>query len=1120
MKLISFKSIQTRLIYWFLILSLVPLLIALGITYFQRAQAIESSTFEKLTAIRDLKVQQLSRWLDEGSGDLMTIAGDFEIQGLEYIFQKESKSSDDIVKLSAARDMLDRYLINYSIYSEIFIIDAKTGLIAISTNRASEGENKLSNSYFSTPLETGEMYIKDIYNSSSMNKTAMTISLPLNCLEHGTHIIGILVARIDLEGSLYRLLNDRVGLGTTGETLIVNKDGVALNELRWYDYAPLNLQISAEPAINAAHGETGITETPDYRGKNVLAAYTYIPETGWGFVCKQDMHELRAPIRRMIWNFMILFVISGLIIVPIAIYISKTISKPVIEMERVSRKISTGDFSERITITSGDELGSLAKGFNMMLDATSSRIEIQQGVSDISETMIGQSSVQDFGRALLKQLMNLSGANMSTFYIRNEAVGLFEHFVSVGANEELLKPFNTENPESEFGNALSGESIYYLRNIPENTIFKFRTTAGDVIPREIITIPVRVDGQVLALISLVNIQKFSDECFEILQRSWSSINTSYSNLSAGERTRALAEQLSRTNQQLESQSEELQEQAEELQQQTEELQEQNLELEAQRDQIEVTTRLKSEFLSNMSHELRTPLNSILALSSVLIMRARGKLDDEEISYLDIVERNGRQLLVLINDILDLSKIEAGKMDVACREASLLSILTAIVESQELIADKKGISIGLEAPDDLPPIETDETKLHHVLINIIGNAVKFTTKGNVEISITHDPQNAYIRISDSGIGIPEESIETIFDEFRQVDGSSSREYEGTGLGLAIANKMISLLGGTIQVESELGVGSVFTVSVPLFCHKKLHNSTSLSRQESGKVSPAITDHAQEISANITRRILLVEDNEASIIQVKIALEKGGFSVDLATGGKQALDYLKTKVPDAIILDLMMPELDGFDVLEWIRKLETHSGIPVLVLSAKDLQHKDMEKLQQYNVSQILQKGDISQKELLSKVNQMLGIIPTTQTEEPREKKERTPKKAGKRSPVSDPPGILVVEDNRDNLTVINAILKDKFRVWNAFDGEEGYRMAKNHIPDLILLDISLPGMDGITVVQNLKKNPSTSDIPVIAVSARAMKEDIETFLKSGFHDYVSKPVDVDELLGKIKVWVNN
>jgi signal transduction histidine kinase/CheY-like chemotaxis protein/HAMP domain-containing protein len=1110
MKRISFRSIRTRLIYGFLLLSLVPLLIALVITYFQRVQVIESRTFDKLTAIRELKVQQLTRWLDERNGDLMTIAGDYEVRGLEYIFEKESKSSDDIAKLSAARDLMYRNLFYYSAYSEIFIVDANTGLIAISTNRASEGINKSSDAYFSTPLETGEMYIKDIYNSPSTNKTAMTLSLPLYCLDHGIHVIGILVARIDLDGSLYKLLHDRVGLGTTGETLIVNKDVVALNELRWYDDAPLNLQISAEPARNAAQGKTGITVTPDYRGEDVLAAYTYIPETGWGFVCKQDMHELRSPIRRMIWNFMILFVISGLIIVLIAIYISKSISKPVIEMERVSRKISAGDFSERIEIISSDELGNLARGFNVMLDATSSRMKIQQGVADISETMIGQSSLQDFGKALLKQLMKFSGASMSTFYILNEAVGLFEHFVSVGANEELLKAFNAENPEGEFGNALSGESIYYLRNIPENTIFKFRTTAGDVIPREIITIPVRVDGKVLALISLVNIQKFSDECFEILQQSWSSINTSYSNLTAGEKTRALAEQLSRTNQQLESQSEELQAQAEELQQQTEELQEQNLELEAQREQVESSSRLKSEFLSNMSHELRTPLNSILALSRVLIMRVPGKLDAEEINYLGIVERNGKQLLALINDILDLSKIEAGKMDVACREVSLLSILSVIVEGQEIIADKKGISIEMEAPDDLPPIETDEIKLHHALINIIGNAVKFTDKGKVEISVTHDSQNAYIRITDSGIGIPEESIDSIFDEFRQVDGSSSREYEGTGLGLAIARKMIKVLGGSIHVESELDVGSVFTVSLPLFCGKELSTSESRNPHYSESKSSAITD----------QRILLVEDNEVSIIQVKMVLESEGFLVDVATGGKQALDYLITTVPDAIILDLMMPELDGFDVLDRIRNLETHRHIPVLVLSAKDLQRKDMERLQYNNVNQILQKGDISKKELLSKVNSMLGISAPSQAEKAREKREITPEKAGKRPVTSKLPGILVVEDNRDNMTVINAILKDNFRVWNAFNGEDGYHMAKDHIPDMILLDMSLPGMDGLSVVQYLKKNPSTSEIPVIAVSARAMKADIEAFLKGGCNDCVTKPIDVDELLGKIKKWVNN
>jgi len=1113
MKQLSFKSIRTRIIFWFLILSMAPILLATGIFISKQVHIIESGTFDKLSAIRDLKVGRLNGWLSERAGDMNTIASEKELEDLVYIIQKDSYDQTDAGILSNSRRILNQYLNNYASYSELSILNPLSGKIMASTTQYMQGEDRSTEEYFTAPMQSQQLSINDIHFSNALSKYTMEYSIPIFSSEKADDMIaGILVARIDLNNSLFRLLLDRTGLGKTGETLIVNEDELVLSELRWHFNAPLNLKITAEPALRASQGKAGIVNATDYRGEEILAAYSFIPETGWGFVCKQDMRELRAPIRNMIWEFSILLLLSLIIIIIFAIYISRSITNPMLEMERVSRKLATGDFSEKLTIPSSDEIGSLARGYNSMMDAISSKINIRNGVVKISERMIEQSSIQDFGPALLRQLMDATGASMSTFYILNEVTGLFEHFASVGANEDLLKPFKAENLFGEFGNALSKKSIYYLRDIPENTIFKYLTTAGDAIPREIITIPIQVENAVIALISLVNIHKFSEDSFDIIKLSMNGLESAYSNLMASERTRVLSEHLSRINQQIETQAEELQQQSEELQQQTEELTEQNLLLESQRDKVETVNQLKSEFLSNMSHELRTPLNSILALSTVL-RRSKSKMDDEEKNYLKIIERNGKQLLALINDILDLSKIEAGKMDVECKEVSLLSILAVIVESQEPIADKKGISVSLEAPEDLPLIETDELKLHHVLINIVGNAVKFTKEGKVEISVTHDSQNAYIRISDSGIGIPEESIETIFEEFKQVDGSSSREYGGTGLGLTIANKMIRVLGGSIQIESELEVGSVFTVILPLFCKKRIDNPELPNPRVSGKKDPANTDHSSETGSSRGKRILLVDDNEASVIQVKTILISEGFIVDLASGGNQALDYLKTTVPDGIILDLMMPETDGFEVLERIGNMEPQRHIPVMVLSAKDLQREDLRRLRDHHVHQILQKGDVSKDEMLSKVNVMLGINIKFRRAKPGKKKQ-VPKKAGKRFSISGLPGILVVEDNPDNMTVLNAILKDKYRVWNAINGEAGVAMARDRIPDLILLDMSLPGLDGLEVMQILKKNPETRDIPVIAVSASALKEDIESFLKAGCNDHISKPVDMDDLLGKI------
>ena len=1103
MYIFKFKKISTRIIYWFLLLSLIPLLTALVITYFQRKQVIEANAFNKLIAIKDLKVQQLNYWLGERSGDLKVIAGDFEIQELELIFEKNKKSEQYKEKIKIARELFLRVLKNYKDYEEVFFVNSKTGVVEISTNPLLEQTNVSRDAFFTGPLKSGNLFINDISYSKSTNKVEMTFSSPVYGRTQNTKIIGVIVVRINLEKSLYAILRNRVGLGETGETLLVNQEGFALNELRWFENAPLNLKITAQPAVRAARGETGIINAKDYNDTEVLAAYAFIPKTKWGFVAKQNMKELNIPIYNMIWNYVLLFIISGIVIILIAILISKTFSKPIVEMNSIAKKIGQGDYSIRNIIASEDELGSLANEFNNMAATIASKMKILKGIGSISETMIGKSNLEQFGNSLLKRLMKITNANMSTFYVLNEVNAKYEPYASIGANPEMLKPFRTDKPEGEFGNALSTKKIFHLKNIPEDTIFKFKTIIGEAIPKEIITIPIIVENHVVALISLVHIVGFGDECSEILKQSWVNINMSYSNLLAGERTRIFAEQLTLTNQQLESQSEELQEQSEELQNQTEELQrtseelqEQNLELEAQRNQVEIANKLKSEFLSNMSHELRTPLNSIMALSRVLQIETKQKLNEEETGYLEIMERNGKRLLLLINDILDLSKIEAGKMEIIPEVFSLKMSLQVVSENMQSLSDEKGLSLNLTVPEDIPKIQSDESRLHQVLTNIIGNAIKFTEKGGVNISAQYDEKYVFIDVEDTGIGISVEALPFIFDEFRQVDGSSSRDYEGTGLGLAIANKMVHILGGHIKVKSKIGEGSKFTISIPIKWHEK---NLSEIIKKLPDATPNVPSGNTSKESSIPR-ILLVEDNPEAIIQVKMVLEKENYMVDVANGGKEALEYIKHTIPNGIILDLMMPEIDGFEVLENIRGTKRTRNIPVLILTAKDLTKKDLDKLSANNIQQLIHKGDIDIDGLIRKVNIMMGKKLVEKGTTTTEKKEL--------------PKVLIIEDNEDNLITIKAILKDKYSLFDAKDGESGLAAIETVHPDIILLDMSLPKTDGLTILTILKSNPNMKNIPIVAVTAQAMLGDREKFFGEGCDGYVSKPIDREKLMEEI------
>jgi HAMP domain-containing protein len=370
----QFKSVKSRLVFLFSMVALIPLVIVSVLVYWQRAHSIKSRQFTKLVAIRDLKVEQVNAWLDERMGDIRMVAEDYEIRLAASAFYHQTADRLNRGEIQDARELLKRYVRNYNSFYDIFIIDAGSGKFVISSRPYMEGNHRGEDAYFTGPLRTKQSYIKDIYYSKTIKGPSMTFSCPIFSLSAADEIAGVAVARINLERSLYDLLLQRTGLGKTGETLIVNKDGIALNELRWYDGAPLNLKITAKPAAAAARGETGIIETADYREVKVLAAFTHIPRTGWGFVAKQDQKEIYAPIAAMLNSLIVITVIFAAIIIFIAAFTANTIARPVLQMAEVSGKIREGDLSARNIIRQKDELGFLAQVFNEMTESIQSQI--------------------------------------------------------------------------------------------------------------------------------------------------------------------------------------------------------------------------------------------------------------------------------------------------------------------------------------------------------------------------------------------------------------------------------------------------------------------------------------------------------------------------------------------------------------------------------------------------------------------------------------------------------------------------------------------------------------------------------------------------------------------------
>ena len=566
---------------------------------------------------------------------------------------------------------------------------------------------------------------------------------------------------------------------------------------------------------------------------------------------------------------------------------------------------------------------------------------------------------------------------------------------------------------------------------------------------------------------------------------------------AHEKILEISEKLQNTNA-------ELQLQARELEIQADELTEQNSLLEIQKKQLDETSRLKTNFLSNMSHELRTPLNSVIALSGVLSRELANKISEDEYSYLEIIERNGKNLLDLINDILDISRIESGREEIEITKFNPMIIVTEVISMLMPQANQKNVELLNLMVDTELSITSDSDKLRHILQNIIGNAVKFTDKGHVTVSSRMNDASIEITVTDTGIGITEEHIPYIFDEFRQADGSTSRRFGGTGLGLAISRKYANLLGGTITVNSIPNKGSEFTVILPLHYAPENPDSAVVEThfpkdemKQTKLLDPPTKDSTKKL-------ILLVEDNEAAVIQIKDMVTDMGYGVMVAPDAEEALVKINQAVPDAIILDLTLPGIDGFKMLEILRNTNATAQVPVLILTAKHITKEELKFLKRNNIHQLIQKGDVRYSELKDAVRSML--YPTA-------KDKDNPKR--EIQDIERKPVVQVVEDNPDNMVTVNALLADHHIVLEASNAREGVAMAAENIPDLILLDIELPDMNGIEVFKQIRGNYQLQHIPIIALTASVMTHDRETIMAHGFDAFIAKPIIAQEFFKVIK-----
>jgi signal transduction histidine kinase/CheY-like chemotaxis protein/CHASE3 domain sensor protein len=825
------------------------------------------------------------------------------------------------------------------------------------------------------------------------------------------------------------------------------------------------------------------------------------------------------------------------------------------------------------------------------------------------------------------------------------------------------------------GQAAADETLVHLRDLPADFL-RITASVGESKPREVVIAPLVVDGQLQGALELGFLHRVDAVELDAIGRVSTSIATAMRTARDRTRLENLLEETQRQAEELQIQQEELRVANEELEQQSKALQlsttqlenqqseleqinaqleEQAQSVERQRDELaragaalQRSNEYKSQFLANMSHELRTPLNSSLILAKLLADNKRGNLDEEQIRFAKTIYSAGNDLLTLINDILDLSKIEAGMIDIRAESIPIARLAGELEATFRPIAMQKQLTFEIHTDAAAQAIEADPTRLQQILRNLISNALKFTEHGGVTLAISSAEDVVRFAVSDTGIGIPADQHELIFEAFRQGDGGSNRRFGGTGLGLSISRDLARLLGGSLRVTSAPGCGSTFTLELPIMLSAARpaprHTPRALPRPPaappapgSGPIAVAPFDDDRAKLTPMSRTLLVVEDDvafarilydlahersfqvlvattaEAGLAlarahavsavvldlglpdrsglavldtlkrdpktrhvpvhvvsasdHTRTALEMGAIGyamkpiereriadalkelesrftrssrrlliveddptlrestaqllaadqLEIVTAGTAAaaLEQLRTSAFDCMVLDISLPDRNGFEILEEMARGEQYSFPPVIVYTGRQLTPAQIRELERFSRSIII-KGARSPERLLDEVSLFLHQVESDLPPE----RQRMLRDARDREAVFEGRKILVVEDDVRNLFALSAVLEPKGAVVEvARNGREALDYLDAHPDvDLVLMDVMMPEMDGIEATRRLRADPRFAKLPIIALTAKAMLDDRQKCIEAGANDYIAKPLDVDKLLSLARVWI--
>ncbi|MBF0178835.1 MAG: response regulator [Magnetococcales bacterium] len=878
---------------------------------------------------------------------------------------------------------------------------------------------------------------------------APTPEMPFICLAASLEMAdgsqAVLLARLSLR-AVEEILRDRSGLGETEEVVLLDGDGRAM---------PRFAALIPRPEAGLMRAQVALQ----------------LPGVSWSLAGVLSLEEAMAPTLAMHRSLWWILAVTLLGVALLTVASGKILLHALRDLSATMRRIAAGEWNARVPVRVDDEPGRIGDAFNCMVEQVADQLWLKEHLARFSALIQTIQGIEAFPQAFLRELMDLLEAPMGEFYLLNDGTGRYES----------VAPYRLEAGREERSACAPGEGIVGRCALERRSLFldgapeagwSLASGLGAARPAFLMALPLPYRERVGGVVVLAHMRPLTLVQRQLLEALAPVGGLALDNLARIRHIEDLLEETRGQAAELETSQQELEEMNQELEERSEELTEQNARLAKAREDLERTGQYKSEFLATMSHELRTPLNSILILAGEFCRNGEGNLRPDQVEAAEVMRQSGSELLGLINDLLDLSRIEAGQVEEARVEVRLEAFAEELRRQFLPLARERGLQWRVSMDEGLArPRLADGEKLRRIVKNLVANAFQFTRQGGVEVRLGLEGERLAVAVRDSGPGIAPEHREAIFNPFHQVrgDGMEARR-GGVGLGLAIALKLARLAGGEILVESEPGQGSTFILSLPC---------------------PVVA-----------RRLLLADADPALRGFVSGLLREQQVMVVGAASGEEALARYGEEPWDCLVVAPRLPDLEGGELLE--RMAALHPLPPVVIHAARELTREEHARLRRFTDAIVIDGADREARlhdEILLSWQRTQTLPPVAS---PQEEVSSVARRGGR---------VLLVDDDMRNLYAMARNLeKGHWKVVMANNGAEALRVLESGEPvDIVLMDLMMPVMDGYEAMRRLRAQERFAALPVLALTAKAMPEDQRKSLAAGANGHVSKPVDMERLL---------